>query len=43
MLHGMGIQTGIDMDALLDATEYVTGVLGLKNNSRAAEALLKKR
>jgi len=43
MLQGLGIETGIDMNALLDATEYVTNEIGLKNNSRAAAALLKKR
>ena len=43
MLHGFGIKTGIDMEKLLDASAFITGVLGRKNNSRAAEALLKKR
>jgi hydroxymethylglutaryl-CoA lyase len=44
-LNGFGIETGIDMDKLLDASAFITGVLGegRKNNSRAAEALLKKR
>jgi hydroxymethylglutaryl-CoA lyase len=44
MLNGFGIKTGINMDKLLDASAFITGVLGgRKNNSRAAEALLKKR
>ena len=43
MLHGLGVETGVDMEALLDATEFVTARLGLQNNSRAAAALLKRR
>ena len=44
MLHGFGIHTGVDMDALLDASDFITRVLGRHGNgSRAAEALLRKR
>ena len=43
MLHGMGIQTGIDMDKLVDAGQYISDFLGRKPNSRAATALLNKR
>jgi hypothetical protein len=31
------------MERLLDASQFICGALGKKNNSRAAEALLKKR
>jgi hypothetical protein len=31
------------MDRLLDASDFICKALGRKNNSRAAEALLKKR
>jgi hydroxymethylglutaryl-CoA lyase len=43
MLHGMGIETGIDLDKLIDAGEFISSVLGRKPNSRAATALLNKR
>ena len=43
MLHGMGIETGIDLDALIDAGAFISGFLGRKPNSRAATALLNKR
>ncbi|CAN7556278.1 hydroxymethylglutaryl-CoA lyase [Acidovorax delafieldii] len=43
MLHGMGIETGIDLDLLIDAGAYISGFLDRKPNSRAANALLTKR
>jgi hydroxymethylglutaryl-CoA lyase len=43
MLHGMGIDTGIDLDKLVDAGKYISDFLGRKPNSRAATALLNKR
>ena len=43
MLHGMGIDTGIDLDKLIDAGKYISDFLGRKSNSRAATALLNKR
>ena len=43
MLHGMGIQTGLDLDALVDAGAYISGVLGRPPVSRVARALLAKR
>ena len=43
MLHGMGIDTGIDLDALVDAGGYISGVLGRPPVSRAGKALLAKR
>jgi len=43
MLHGMGIATGIDLDALVDAGGYISGVLGRAPVSRAGKALLSKR
>ena len=43
MLHGMGIDTGIDLDKLIDAGAYISDFLGRKPNSRAATALLNKR
>lgn len=43
MLHGMGIETGIDLDLLVDAGAFVSGHLGRKPNSRVATAILNKR
>ena len=43
MLHGMGIDTGLDLDALVDASAYISDFLGRKPNSRVAVAMLNKR
>jgi len=43
MLHGMGIETGIDLDKLVDAGKFISDYLERKPNSRAATALLNKR
>jgi len=43
MLHGMGIETGIDLDKLIDAGKYISDFLGRKPNSRASTAILNKR
>ena len=43
MLRGMGIATGIDLDALVDAGGFISGVLGRPPVSRAGKALLIKR
>ena len=43
LLHGMGIETGIDLDKLIDAGKYISDALGRKPHSRAANALLTKR
>ena len=43
MLNGMGIETGIDLDKLIDAGKFISDFLGRKPNSRAATALLVKR
>jgi hydroxymethylglutaryl-CoA lyase len=43
LLHGMGIETGIDLDKLIDAGQYISEFLGRKSHSRAANALLAKR
>jgi hydroxymethylglutaryl-CoA lyase len=43
MLQGMGIDTGIDLDALVDAGGYISGVLGRPPVSRVGRALLTKR
>ena len=43
MLRGMGVHTGIDLDALVDAGGFISGVLGRPPMSRAGKALLAKR
>ena len=43
MLHGLGIDTGIDLDKLVDAGHYISEFLQRKSNSRAAIAILNKR
>ena len=43
MLHGMGIGTGLDLEALVDAGAYISGVLGRPPVSRVSRALLARR
>ena len=43
LLHGMGIETGIDLDALVDAGAFISDFLGRQTQSRVAKALLNKR
>jgi hydroxymethylglutaryl-CoA lyase len=43
MLRGMGIDTGIDLDALIDAGVFISQALGRPPVSRVATAWLKKR
>jgi hydroxymethylglutaryl-CoA lyase len=43
MLHGLGIETGIDLDKLVDAGAYISDFLQRKPNSRASTAILNKR
>ncbi len=43
MLQGMGIETGIDLDKLIDAGKFISDFLQRKPNSRASTALLNKR
>lgn len=43
MLHGMGIETGIDLDKLVVAGERISEFLGRRNDSNVARALINKR
>ena len=43
MLNGLGITTGIDLDALVDAGAFISDVLGRPPVSRAGKALLARR
>ena len=43
LLQGLEIETGIDLDKLIDAGKFISDFLGRKPNSRVATALLNKR
>ena len=43
LLHGMGIDTGIDLDALIDAGQFISDHLGRPSQSRVARAMVAKR
>ncbi|MCF8148015.1 MAG: hydroxymethylglutaryl-CoA lyase [Sulfuritalea sp.] len=43
MLHGMGIDTGIDLDKLIDAGLFISQFLQRPSQSRAANALFARR
>ena len=43
MLHGMGIETGLDLDQLVDTGAFISAALGRCTQSRVAKAILAKR
>ena len=43
MLNGLGIETGVDLDKVIDAGEFISVALGRTSNSRVARAILTKR
>ena len=43
MLQGMGIETGIDLDQLVDAAQFISQALGRPLASRVGRAILNKR
>jgi len=43
MLNGLGIETGIDLDLVVEAGAFISEQLGRKGASRAGNALLAKR
>jgi hydroxymethylglutaryl-CoA lyase len=43
LLHGMGIETGIDLDQLIDAGVYISQALGREPSSRVSKAIRTKR
>ena len=43
MLDGLGIETGVDIDKLIDAAAFISNVLDRKPVSRSGNALLAKR
>lgn len=43
MLHGMGVSTGIDLDAMVDTGQWIASELGKRPDSRAGNALMARR
>ncbi len=43
MLHGLGIETGIDLDKLVETGAWISGVLKRDSSSRAGKAIQAKR
>jgi hydroxymethylglutaryl-CoA lyase len=43
LLHGIGSTTGVDLDRLIDAGEYICAALGRPTNSKVGRAMLGKR
>ena len=43
LLHGLGIETGIDLDQVVDAGQFISQQLGRKGSSRAGNAIAAKR
>lgn len=43
LLNGLGIESGVDMDKLLTAADYIAGELGREPSSKVARALLARR
>ena len=43
LLHGLGYETGVDLERLIDVSEFITKVLKRPNMSKVARALLAKR
>jgi hydroxymethylglutaryl-CoA lyase len=43
LLHGLGIDTGLDLDALVDAGQWISAFLGRKSMSRAGNALAARK
>lgn len=42
MLAGLGMQTGVDIDQLADTGQWISGLLGRTNNSRAGLAIINR-
>ena len=43
LLHGLGIETGLDLDRLVDTGQWISGFLGRPSGSRAGRALATRR
>jgi len=43
LLHGLGVETGLDLDRLVDAGQWISTFLERKSNSRVGNAIAAKR
>jgi hydroxymethylglutaryl-CoA lyase len=43
LLNGLGIETGVDLDKIVDAGEFICAALGKPSASRAGRAIAAKR
>ena len=43
MLTGLGVRHGVDMEKLLDASDFISRALGRRNTGHVAQALLSAR
>jgi len=43
LLEGLGYETGVDLDRLIDVSQFITNVLKRDNMSKVARALLSKK
>jgi hydroxymethylglutaryl-CoA lyase len=43
LMQGLGIETGIDLDAVVDAGQFISQYLGRRSASRAGNAIAAKR
>jgi hydroxymethylglutaryl-CoA lyase len=43
MLNGLGIETGVDLDKLVEIGRWICGVIGKEPVSKAARALAAKK
>jgi hydroxymethylglutaryl-CoA lyase len=43
LLHGLGIETGIDLDKLADTGQWICGVIGRESSSKVGRALAAKK
>lgn len=42
MLHGMGIETGVDLTKVMEAGNYICGIINKPTGSKVNKALYKK-
>jgi hydroxymethylglutaryl-CoA lyase len=43
LMHGLGIETGLDLDRLVDTGQWISAQLGRRSQSRAGNALAARR
>ena len=43
LMQGLGIETGISLDAVVEASEFISTHLGRQSSSRAGTAIASKR